>query len=84
MAPTTRSQTRGHLSIVELLVKAGASVHANNDEAIRWASDSGHLSVVELLVKAGANVHANNNEALRWASSSGHLPVVEFLKSCNV
>jgi len=35
------------------LIKAGADVHADNDCAIRWASEHGHTSVVELLKKHG-------------------------------
>ena len=37
------------LPVVEFLVKAGANVHANDDEALRYASASGHLPVVEFL-----------------------------------
>ena len=64
---------------VTLAIQAGADVHANNDDALRWASENGHLSVVEFLVKAGANVHADNDYALRMASESGNLPVVQVL-----
>jgi hypothetical protein len=69
----------GHTEIVELLLEKGADVHANNDEALRWASENGHLEVVKLLLENGADVHANNDEALRWASENGHLEVVKLL-----
>ena len=69
----------GHAAVVELLLQAGANVHALDDEALRWASISGHAAVVELLLKSGANVHAWDDLALRWASRNGHAAVVELL-----
>ena len=64
---------------IHLAIQAGADVHANNDEALLYASSNGHLPVVEVLIKAGADVHADNDEALRLASMYGHLSVVEVL-----
>jgi hypothetical protein len=69
------------LEAMELALQHGANVHADNDYALRWASDKGHLPVVQFLVQHGANVHADNDYALRWASRNGHLPVVQFLQS---
>ena len=69
----------GHLSVVEVLVKACANVHVADDDALRLASENGHLPIVKLLVHAGADVHAMGNMALRMASYYGHLSVVEFL-----
>jgi len=64
---------------IELAIQHGADVHANNNNALRWASEYGHLPVIQFLVQHGANVHADNDYALRWASYNGHLPVVQFL-----
>ena len=64
---------------IPLAVKAGADVHAQEDEALRWASYNGHVAVVECLLKAGADVHAREDEALRYASENGHVAVVECL-----
>ena len=64
----------GHLSVVEVLVKAGA-----DDDALRKASENGHLPIVKLLVHAGADVHAVDDQALRFAYERGHLAVVKFL-----
>jgi len=64
----------GHLSVVEVLVKA-----CPDDDALRLASENGYLPIVKLLVHAGVDVHAMGNMALRMASYYGHLPVVEFL-----
>jgi len=65
--------------VVALLLKAGADVHAYNDEALREASSNGHLEVVALLLKNGANVHARDDLALRYASENGHSDVVALL-----
>ena len=76
------------LELVEILplgvaldaaLTAGANVHANNDQALRWASENGHLAVVQALLNAGANVHADDDEALRLASMKGHGAVVQAL-----
>jgi len=64
---------------LDIAVKNGADIHANNDYALRGASENGHLPVVQFLVEHGADIHANDDEALRWASRYGHLPVVQFL-----
>jgi len=64
---------------IEQLILDGADVHADNDCALRWASESGHLNVVKVLLEAGADVHVNNDYALIWASSRGHLGVVKVL-----
>src|SRR5580692_36275 len=50
----------------QLLIEAGADVHANNDYAFKWSAERGHLEVIRLLIKAGADVHAYNDYALQW------------------
>jgi hypothetical protein len=62
-------------------LKAGADVHADNDWALRWASNYGHTEVVKLLLDAGADVHAQDNGALRSASVRGHTEVVKILEA---
>jgi hypothetical protein len=64
---------------IKKLVKAGADIHAENDEALRYASLNGHVEVVKLLLEAGADVHAYNDESLRLASIKGHVEVVKLL-----
>jgi ankyrin repeat protein len=39
----------GHAEIVKLLLENGADVHAENDSALRWASERGHTEIVKLL-----------------------------------
>ena len=60
---------------MELLLKHGANVHAENDYALRQTSKYGYKNIVEILLKYGANVHANDDEALR----NGHKDAVELL-----
>ena len=69
----------GHVEAAELLLAAGADVHANHDWALRLASMQGHAAVVALLLQHGANVHAANGEALKLASQTGHADIVQLL-----
>ena len=52
----------GYNEIVELLIAAGADVHAKGDEAgetpLHNAAYEGHKEIAELLIAAGANVSA--------------------------
>ena len=57
---------RGKLELVKTYIQLGADIHADDDDALRWASSGGHLSVVKYLVECGANIHANKDCALRW------------------
>jgi ankyrin repeat protein len=76
---------RGHKSIVEVLLAAGAVVDASDDAgntALMDAAVAGRNRVVELLLKAGADVNAANNKgitALINACLSGNAGVVETL-----
>jgi hypothetical protein len=67
------------VGVIKRLIKEGVNVHADDDYALRWASENRHLEVVKLLVEHGANIHANKDYALRWASHNGHLEVVKLL-----
>lgn len=69
----------GHAAVVEILLKAGANVHASNDSALVAAAKAGHATVVEILLKAGADVHANNDSALVVADKARHATVVKIL-----
>ena len=63
----------------EWIIQEGIDIHADDEYALRWASENGHLEVVKLLLENGANVHAYNDYALRLASEYGHLDVVKYL-----
>jgi len=53
---------------------------AENNYAIRVASENGHLAVVNrLLADERVDPSADNNFAIRWASENGHLAVVNRL-----
>jgi ankyrin repeat protein len=69
----------GHTEVVQLLLNAGADVHAEYDAALRWASVRGHKEVIQLLLNIGADVYAEHDWAIRWASYSGHTEVVRLL-----
>ena len=67
---------KGQIDQVKYLVKQGADIHANNNEALRLASKYGKYDVVKYLVENGA---ANNDKALRLASKYGHIHIVKYL-----
>jgi ankyrin repeat protein len=75
----SKSITKSFLPGVKKALENGADVHANNDSALRYASENGHLSTVDLLLKNGADVHVYHDYPLRWASVRGHLDIVELL-----
>ncbi|CAL4225856.1 unnamed protein product, partial [Meganyctiphanes norvegica] len=73
MTPLFTASCRGHVTVVEQLLKAGADVNKANYNATHiwmgWtplytASCGGHATVVEQLLKAGADVNKANNDDL--------------------
>jgi hypothetical protein len=76
-----RASGRGHLEIVELLLKDGrADPTAWDSEALRHASNRGHVEIVKLLLKDGrADPTAMGGESLYEASHWGYPGVVRCL-----
>jgi len=62
-----------------LAIQAGVNVHADNDQALRWASGHGHAECVRLLLDAGADVHVHDDQPLFLASKNGHTECVLLL-----
>lgn len=60
---------RVNISLVEYSLTQGADIHAENDDALRLASQYGYIEIVKYLVEHGADIHAKNNRALRWAKN---------------
>ena len=50
--------TKGDLGTVVRLVRGGANVHNNGEEALRYAAQKGHLSVVQFLVPESGSKHS--------------------------
>jgi ankyrin repeat protein len=69
------------IEIINIIIKNGGDIHADNEKAIQRASEYGYLNVVKCLVKYGANIHVHNDNTLRLASGRGHLDVIEYLIS---
>ena len=72
---------KGHLDVVEYLIKNGASVRHS---ALSNASAAGHLEVVQYLIENGADIHAQNDEALESAAYGGQLLIIEYLMANGV
>ena len=71
----------GHTVAVEALLRAGADVHALDDEALRTASWWGRTGTIKVLLEGGANVHAKDDEALRWAEQQKHTHTAALLRT---
>ena len=55
---------------------------ADNNRAIRWASENGHVEVVKILLSdKRVDPTAGDNRAIQWASGNGHVEVVKILLS---
>ena len=81
--PLIVASSKGNLTVVESLVRAGAEKEAKDLHGftpLLLASSQGHLAVVGLLVRAGTEVKTKDGcTPLMFASGKGHLPVVQAL-----
>ncbi len=65
-----------------LLINPEVNPAADNNYAIRWASQNGHLEVVKILLNdKRVDPAAINNWAIQMASINGHIEVVRLLLS---
>ena len=78
LSPTELAASRGHLSLVETLVKNGAILNKPKKDfsALTKAVEFGHLEVVQFLLKQEIQL---KGDELHLAASSGHLEIVECL-----
>jgi len=70
---------KGDLEKVKKLVEQGVNIHADNEFALRIASECGYLELVKYLVEQGADVHHDQEKALYWATRNGRVKVVKYL-----
>jgi ankyrin repeat protein len=79
------ASSRGHYSVVELLLAKGANVNAQDGyygTALQAASRNGHKEIVQILLKNGADVNALGGiyeTARQAASENGHEKIVQIL-----
>jgi len=69
----------GHTEIVELFIKYGADIRANNDEAFKLSVKYDHGDIATLLLSHGADIHAGNDEALRYITKNGHDIIKQYM-----
>lgn len=67
------------LELTTAFLEAGADVHAEDDYALRCATDSDYAEIVKILLEAGADVHALDDHALCCAAQNGYTEVVKIL-----
>ncbi|KAH7128979.1 ankyrin repeat-containing domain protein [Dactylonectria macrodidyma] len=88
--PLTRAASQGHLSMVEMLLKAGAEVDAQGKDcwtALRWTAQKGYKIIAERLIHQGASVESPSNDNwtfLRWAATYGRGDIITLLVDMRV
>lgn len=77
---------QGHVTIVQLLLEAGAKVKARDREqrtALSWAAGNGHAAVMNLLLdRTGIDINAKDHydqTPCFWAAQAGREEVLELL-----
>ena len=70
----------GNARVLQILLEHGIDPSAQDNFAIKSASEEGHTDVVRLLVgQNNINPSANDNYAIRVASQEGHTDIVRLL-----
>ena len=76
----------GHLNIVSLLVREGATINMRDSfgyTPLHFAAKRGYLDIVKFLVENGADVNAKEDKykysPFRVAAEEGHLAVMKYL-----
>lgn len=79
--PLELASKNGHTEIVRILLEAGASTQASDDEGycLRMAACNGYTMIANYLIQAGANPKANNYFALKLALENNNMEIVELL-----
>jgi hypothetical protein len=70
---------QGNVLGITIFLEQGADIHAEDDWALRRASEMGQRDVVQLLLDRGADIHYEDDWALQRASEGGHRDVVQLL-----
>lgn len=65
--------------IAQLLVKAGADIHMDNDFALEHFTTQNCIETVKLLLENGANIHVGNDMPLRIACINGRFSIIKLL-----
>lgn len=64
---------------INTLIKNGADVHYDNNEAMCISVKIGQLEIIKILINNGVDIRCNNNYALIKSASFGHLDIIKFL-----
>ena len=76
---------RGHLTIVEGLLAAGADMNKADERGwtpLNTAADKGHIQIAQALMDAGADMNKDNDDGwtpLNTAAAKGHIEIVQAL-----
>ena len=65
---------------VKWLINNGYDVHAENDYALRYASEEGHIGVVKVLLNNGYDVHAHVQNDGAAPHEAAHQPCRQSLE----
>ncbi|AEX61612.1 putative ankyrin repeat protein [Megavirus courdo11] len=63
----------------DYILKHGANIRIDNDNALMWACINGYILIVKHLIKLGADLNANLNAPITLAAESGNTMIVKYL-----
>ena len=68
---------QGHDLVVDLLLRAGAGVHAMREKALAAAAEKGYITIVKQLLQAGADVTCDGQRAIQSAARGPNIEVLQ-------
>jgi hypothetical protein len=69
----------GSIPSMEALIRAGANIHYNDEEAALFAACGNQVASLKYLIEKGADIHIHNDRIFCMAAENDCLDVVKFL-----
>lgn len=71
----------GDLKEVKSLVKQGADIHFNDEQALVSSVFHNYLEITKYLLSKKANIHVEKRRILQYAGKNGNVEMIEFLQN---
>ena len=69
------------LETFEYLIKRGANIHSENENALCVSAQFGYLNIVKFLIDIHADIHIYDDFPLRMSAQNGHLSAMLVTKN---